>query len=57
MMCVDERGPRIAGPTGQARVGGWERKVDGWMMSRLRFELGSAQVEGCQCCCAVGGVS
>lgn len=42
-MSVDERGPKIAGPTRQARVGGWERKVDGWMMSRLRSSWGSSK--------------
>lgn len=43
-MSVDERVPKIAGPTGQVRVGGWERKVDGgWMMSRLRPSWGPSK--------------
>lgn len=43
-MSVDERGPKTAGPTGRARVGGWERKVDGgWMMSRLRSSWGPSK--------------
>lgn len=54
-MSVDERGPKIAGPTGQTRVGGWEKRVDD---VEVEVELGSVQVEGCQlllvCCVWVG---
>ena len=52
-MSVDERGPRIAGPTGQARVGGWERKVDGWMMSRMRSSWGSPKSKAVSCSAGV----
>lgn len=53
-MSVDERGPEIAGPTGQARVGGWERKVDRWMMSRLKSSWGPSKSKAVsQCWCAV----